>query len=80
MEDQQHQAKSLNLVTNAIVLWNTIYMGKVIEQLESEGWDIVAEDLRHISPARFSHINPYGRFQFDMQDKLKGQLRPLKIP
>jgi len=80
LEDQQHQAKCLNLVTNAIVLWNTIYMGKVIEQLESEGWDIVAEDLQHISPARGGHINPYGRFRFDMKDKLKGQLRPLRNP
>jgi TnpA family transposase len=80
LEDQQHQAKCMNLVTNAIVLWNTIYMGKVIEQLESEGWDIIAEDLQHISPARFEHINPYGRFRFDMRDKLKGQLRPLRNP
>lgn len=48
LEDRQHQAKCINVVTNAIVLWNTIYIGKVIEQLESEGWDIVAEDLQHI--------------------------------
>ena len=37
LEDQQHQAKCLNLVTDAIILWNTIYMGKIIEQVESEG-------------------------------------------
>jgi TnpA family transposase len=80
LEDQQHQAKCINLATNAIVLWNTIYMGKVIEQLESEGWDIVAEDLQHISPARFEHVNPYGRIRFDMKDKLNGQLRPLRNP
>jgi hypothetical protein len=55
-------------------------MGKIIEQLKSEGWDIIAEDLQHISPARFEHINPYGRFQFDIQDKLKGNLRPLRKP
>ena len=56
-------------------------MGKVIEQLESEGWDIVAEDLQHISPARFEHINPYGRFRFDMRDKMKlpaAELRGIK--
>jgi hypothetical protein len=65
-------------VTNAIVYWNTIYMGKVVEQLESEGWDIIAEDLQHISPARFEHVNPYGQLRFDMEDKLNGQLRPLR--
>lgn len=80
LEDQQHQAKCMNLVANAMVLWNTIYMAKVIEQLESEGWDIVAEDLQHISPCRFEHINPYGRFRFDMKNRLKGQLRPLRSP
>jgi TnpA family transposase len=78
LEDQQHQAKCVNLVTNAIVYWNTIYMGKVIEQLESEGWDIIAEDLQHISPARFEHINPYGQLKFDLEDKLNGELRPLR--
>ena len=49
-------------------------------QLEAEGWDIIAEDLQHVSPGRFEHINPYGRFRFDMQNKLNGQLRPLRIP
>jgi hypothetical protein len=43
-------------------------------------WGIVAEDLQHISPARFKHINPHGRFRFDMKDKLKGKVRPLRTP
>lgn len=78
LEDQQRQAKSVNLVTNAIILWNTVYMAKVVEQLEAEGWEIIAEDLQHISPCRFEHINPYGRFRFDMKGKFGGVLRPLR--
>ena len=44
----------MNLVTNAIVLWNTIYMGKVIEQLESEGWD--TEEVKKLMESVRDHM------------------------
>lgn len=78
-EKQIHQAKSLNLVTNAVVLWNTVYMGRVIEQLQREGIKIDLADLEHISPARFDHINPYGKFKFEV-NKLIGRFRELRSP
>jgi len=47
-------------------------MGKVIEEFQSEEMEIDAEYLQHISPARFDLINPYGKFKFDMRNKLNG--------
>lgn len=79
-EAQKEQAKSLNLVTNAVILWNTVYMGKVIEQLQEEGITISPEDLAHISPARFEHLNPYGKFNFEFNNDLDGDFRPLRSP
>jgi hypothetical protein len=26
------------------------------------------EDVAHISPARYGHINPYGRYSFDVEE------------
>ena len=78
-EEQQTQANCLNLVTNAIVLWNTVYLHAAAEQLRSEGVEIKDEDLSHISPAQFAHMNPYGRYYFNIEENLnRKELRPLR--
>jgi TnpA family transposase len=78
-EEQQTQANCLNLVTNAIVLWNTVYLHAAVEQLKSEGVEIKDEDLSHISPARFAHINPYGRYYFNIEENInRKELCPLR--
>lgn len=64
-EQQQEQALCLNVATNCVVLWNTVYMQKVLKELESEGATIEQEDINHLSPARFSHINRLGKYSFD---------------
>ena len=80
-EDQANQASCLNLVTNAVVTWNTVYMAAVIEQLRSEGVPVQEEDFVHLSPARYEHINPYGKYQFVLTEELDRQkLRTLRQP
>jgi Tn3 transposase DDE domain len=41
-EEQLNQVSCLNLVTNAVVLWNTVYMSAVLDQLRSEGYNVEA--------------------------------------
>jgi len=55
-------------------------MGAVIDRLRVKGERIDPEDLAHLSPARYDHINPYGRNQFRV-DRWVGKkpLRPIKI-
>jgi TnpA family transposase len=36
-EAQTNQAMCLNLVTNAVVVWNTVYMQAMLDQLQTEG-------------------------------------------
>ena len=80
-EDLSNQASCLNLVTNAVVTWNTLYMEAAIKQLRSEGYQISDEDIIHLSPTRHKHINPYGKYQFDIETESKRvQLRPLRKP
>lgn len=53
----------------------------VVEQLRGEGAEVAEEDLMHLSPARSGHINPYGRYPFDLsQPHAFAQLRPLRLP
>ena len=37
-EAQTNQAMCLNVVTNAVVIWNTVYMQAVLDQLRAEGY------------------------------------------
>ena len=54
-------------------------MQAAIEALRAEGMEVRDEDLVHISPARFEHINRYGKYRFDVEagQRRKG-LRPLR--
>jgi hypothetical protein len=44
-----------------------------------EGWRIDEADLALLSPARSAHLNPYGKFYFDVERELRRQgFRPLR--
>lgn len=53
-------------MVNAVVVWNTVQMAKVIEDLRAEGVPAADEDIVHLSPARYGHINPYGKYSFEV--------------
>jgi hypothetical protein len=76
-----HQLGALGLVVNMIVLWNTIYMEAVLEQLRKEGYPVNEEDKARLSPLIHEHINTQGRHSFMMPEAVvKGELRPLRNP
>jgi len=77
-EEQETHFGCLNLLINMVVVWNTVYMAKVIDQLKFEGHEISDDDLKHLSPARRGHINPYGKYEFDFDALKEGELRPLR--
>jgi Tn3 transposase DDE domain len=80
-EEQLNQVSCLNLVTNAVVLWNTVYMSAVLDQLRSEGHSVDDGDVVHLSPARYAHINPYGKYHFNVEGEFNRKgLRPLRKP
>ena len=69
----------LNVVTNAVIVWNTVYMQAVLDQLRGQGYPVQEEDLPHLSPARFEHINPYGKYYFPIdQVRSRHGLRSLR--
>src|SRR5205823_5792972 len=39
-EEQVHQATCLNLLTNCVITWNTIYMAAALAQLRQEGYAV----------------------------------------
>lgn len=76
-----NQVGCLNLVTNAIIVWNTVYIDKVVQQLQQEGYAVDDENLKHIWPTRHAHINVYGQYHFDKKRlRKKHPLRALRNP
>lgn len=78
-ENQSHRASGLNLLTAAIILWNTVYLGKAVEQLEAEGRMLPEELLRHVSPLHWEHIILTGEYSWKFAVATSMQeLRPLR--
>jgi TnpA family transposase len=66
---QQQRAQGLNLVVAAIILWNTLELARAIEELQSEGVAMTAEQLRHLSPMDWEHIGLTGDYTWDFTAK-----------
>jgi hypothetical protein len=80
-EHLRHQLGCLNLLTNAVIVWNTVYMWEAVKQLKAEGYPVLEEDLAHIWGSRFEHINVYGRYEFNVKEaKERKGLRELRQP
>ena len=76
-----HQALWLNLVTNAVIVWHTVYRAAVVEQLQHEGSPVQESDLAHVWPTRYVHINVYGKYHFNVEEAhARKGLRPLRAP
>lgn len=79
-EQHLNQANCLNLIVNAIVVWNTVYMQVAIQHLRNSGYEINEADLEHLSPVRYEHINVFGKYSFEAPSVLTDEgLRPLLI-
>jgi hypothetical protein len=59
-EQQRYRASGLNLVTAAIVLWNTVYLERATAALQAHGQEVDTALLRYLSPLGWEHINLTG--------------------
>ncbi|MEA2181748.1 MAG: hypothetical protein QOF69_933 [Solirubrobacteraceae bacterium] len=78
-EQLQRHMDCRRLISNAIVYWNTRYIAHALETLERQGHSLRNEDIRHIHPVHFEHINPFGHYRFNTRrGPTKGRRRPLR--
>jgi TnpA family transposase len=77
--DPDRHAACLTLILNAIVTWNTRYIQGALDHLRDTRPELVTDDaLTRLAPVLHAHINPYGRYFFDLTAApAHGQLRPL---
>ncbi|HGW2957344.1 TPA: Tn3 family transposase, partial [Raoultella ornithinolytica] len=61
-EQQRYRASGLNLVTAAIVLWNTVYLERATSALRGNGTALDDTLLQYLSPLGWEHINLTGDY------------------
>lgn len=77
-EQQRYRASGHNLVTAAIVLWNTVYLERATQALCDAGNGIDDKLLQYLSPLGWEHINLTGDYVWQQSRKVEdGQFRPL---
>ena len=80
LQDQLQRASALNILINAISIWNTTYLQKAINYLKRNNEVIDESLIKHISPLAWEHINFLGDYNFEMTNNLESdELRPLNI-
>lgn len=69
LEDQELSVLALHLLQSCLVYVNTLMIQRVLEEPR---WRrrLKAEDLRGLTPLFYLHVNPYGRFELDMTQRL----------
>ena len=77
-ENQNYRASGLNLVTAAIILWNTVYIDRVVKSMKTSGGFVNKDLLRNLSPISWDHINLTGDYIWPSKHLLKGKFRPLR--
>ena len=78
-ENQRYRASGLNLVVSAIVLWNTVYLERAVQELRDSGKDVDDKLLTHLSPLGWEHINLTGDYIWRQSKQVEqGKFRPLR--
>jgi TnpA family transposase len=78
-ENQRYRASGLNLAVAAIILWNTVYLGRAVDELRSRGEAIPDELLAHTAPLGWEHIAFNGDYIWPAEP-LGSAFRPLRNP
>lgn len=66
-EQLDHQVACLNLLTNIVIYWNTLSLQAAVDKLVDQGYPVQDEDVKHLWPTRYQHVNVYGKYSFDHQ-------------
>ena len=70
LENQELSVLSLHLLQICLVYVNTLMIQRVLAQPH---WEkrLNQRDLRAITPLIFSHVNPYGTFKLDLNERIE---------
>ena len=77
-EAMAYRASGLNLVVNAIILWNTTYLARTIHYVRGQGVELTNERLSHVAPVKWDHIALTGDYLWSEIERPRERFRPLR--
>lgn len=77
-ETMAYRASGLNLVVNAIILWNTVYLSRAVRFVRDQGVGIPDDLLTQVAPLPWSHIALTGDYLWNEIDHPLERYRPLR--
>jgi len=61
-EEVMNKASCLSLLSNAVLVWNTVHIARIVDQLRAAGHEVKDEDLARVSPLAHAHVIPNGSY------------------
>ena len=71
-EEIMNKASCLSLLSNAVLVWNTLRITDVVNQLRATGHEIADQDLARVSPLMHGHVIPNGTYRFSDEEEPQG--------
>ena len=75
-EEIMNKASCLSLLSNAVLVWNTVQIERIVGQLRAAGNIVLDEDLARVSPLFRRHITPNGSYFQSPRDRILTQPEP----
>jgi len=69
LQDQEFSVLTLHLLQNCLVFINTLMLQQILNE-PTWAKRMTAEDWRGLSPLIYSHVNPYGQFAVNMNERI----------
>jgi TnpA family transposase len=66
-EEIMNKASCLSLISNAVLVWNTIQIQKIVEELRASGHPVKDEDLARVSLLLRAHVIPNGSYDLSIR-------------
>jgi len=64
-EEIMNKVSALGLLSNAVLVWNSVRIAEIVSALEKSGQAAAREDLARVSPLAHAHVIPSGTYHFD---------------
>ena len=67
-EEIMNKASCLSLLSNAVLIWNTLRIAEIVQKLRASGHSIANADLARVSPLPHGHVIPNGTYRFQDEE------------
>ena len=64
-----NKASCLSLLSNAVLVWNTLRIAEIVNQSRQAGHAITDQDLARVSPLMHGHVIPNGTYRFGDEEE-----------